>query len=94
MRQLPVEGVSYPIAGDIGYVVVSDSMRHLTVELNAQALRNLPDFVVSRRVLAAAKQALASARCEDGVVELFLGDPRGHRDLRRGGLESLPGRNP
>jgi hypothetical protein len=93
-RQWPVDGVSAPIAGDIGYVVVSEARQQLTVELNAKALRNLPACVISRRVLLAARQALASASCEDGVVELFLGDSGdvGHRGRR--GLEPLTGGYP
>src|SRR5438094_702641 len=89
LRQVPVDGVSFPIAGDIGYVVVNEARRHLTVELNAAALHSLPIFVISRRVLMAAQAALASASCEDGVVKLFLRDPRGRRDVGRSGLEPL-----
>ncbi|GAB2972811.1 hypothetical protein GCM10017788_74770 [Amycolatopsis acidiphila] len=88
------ESVSYPIAGDIGYVVVGEYRRRLTVELNVQAVRKLPTAVVSRRVLIAAKRALASAGSEDGVVELFLGDPGDTGDLGGGELEPLAGGNP
>lgn len=94
MRRWPVDGVSYPIAGDIGYVLVSGASRHLTVELNAKALRNLPAHEVSRRVLMAARLALASASCEDGVVELLLGHTGRGRDRGSSGLEPLPGGNP
>lgn len=83
--------VSYPIAGDIGYVVVGEYRRRLTVELNVQAVQKLPRAVVSRRVLIAAKRALASAGREDGVVELFLGNPCDTGDLGGGGLEPLTG---
>lgn len=87
------ESVSYPIAGDIGYVVVGDYRRRLTVELNVQAVRKLPTAVVSRRVLIAAKRALASAGREDSVVELFLGDTGEAGDFGGSGLEPLAGGN-
>lgn len=79
--------VSYPIAGDIGYVVVGEYRRRLTVELNVEAVRKLPTAVISRRVLIAAKRALASAGGEDGVVEFLLGDTGGTGDLGSGGFE-------
>ncbi len=83
--------VSYPIPGDIGYVVVGDYQRRLTVELNVQAVRKLPASVVSKRVMIAAKRALASARSEDGVVELFPGDAGDIGDFGGDGFESLAG---
>jgi hypothetical protein len=86
--------VSYPIAGDIGYVVVGEYRRRLTVELNVQAVRKLPTAVVSRRVLIAAKRALASAGGEDCVVELVLGDTGDTGDGGSGGLEPLAGSDP
>lgn len=86
--------VSCPIAGDIGYVVVGEARTRLTVELNIPAVRKLPTAVISRRVLIAAKRALASASSKDSVVELLLGDPGDLGDFGCDGLEPLSGSNP
>lgn len=93
-RRWPVDGVSYPIAGDIGYVVINNAQRDVTVELNAKALRNLQPCTISRRIISAAKFALASSSCEDGVVELLLRDTRSVGHSGSGGLEPLTRRHP
>lgn len=81
--------VSYPIPGDIGQVVVGAYRRRLTVELDVQAVRELPASVVSKRVIIATQRALASAGRDDGVIELFPGDPSDFSDVSSSGLEPL-----
>lgn len=88
---MSTKSVSCPIAGDIGYVVVGEHRRRLTVELNVQAVRKLPTAVVSRRVMVAAKRALASAGGDDSVVELLTGDTGDGGDIGSGVLEPFAG---
>lgn len=81
--------VSYPIPGDIGYVVVGSA--RLTVELDLPSLRALPRAIVTKRVQFAAERALAAARRHDGVVELLLRNPGDFGDFGGDGLEAFPG---